>query len=93
MAAKTQPKTMTVNVRDVDWTIDPDVLDDWELLERLNSNVQADQMFAMSEILGKPQLNAAKELVRDSETGRVPASEMLALLIEIFTGMGEAGNS
>lgn len=93
MATKASPAVMTVTVRDVEWTLDPNVFDDWELLERLNSQNIAEQMVAVADIFGPEQTAAAKELVRDPDTGRVSLEGMLALFIDISKALTDSGNS
>lgn len=75
--------------------IDEDNLDDFELIELLadadGGNVNA-LIKGMSAILGKDQVNAMKEHVRE-KSGKVRASAMTELFSDIMTSANETKNS
>ena len=63
------------------YTLPPDALDDYELLENLCDIDNGDA----SKITGNAQIEALKDHVR-KENGRVPASKMIEEIIQIFKG-------
>lgn len=70
------------------YTLPPDALDDYELLENLcdidNGDVSKITGIAR-QLLGDAQIEALKGHVR-KENGRVPASKMIEEIIQIFKG-------
>lgn len=70
------------------YTLPPDVLDDYELLENLcdidNGDVSKITGTAR-QLLGDAQIEALKDHVR-KENGRVPASKMIEEITQIFKG-------
>ncbi len=91
-AALAVPESVTATVRGVDWVIEAAALDDWDLIEDLNDPTGASLPSATRRLLGLDQYEAAKTMVRDAVTGRVPATAMSELIGEIFTAV-KAGNS
>ena len=70
------------------YTLPPDAIDDYELLEDLSSvdNGDASKITrAARQLLGDAQIEALKDHVR-KENGRVPASKMIEEIIQIFKG-------
>lgn len=61
--------------------VDPDALDDWELMEHLEND---HFVAAMKILLGEKQLSLLKEHLRDPETGRVKATAMSEALKTIM---------
>ena len=70
------------------YTLPPDALDDYELLENLcdidNGDVSKITVIAR-QLLGDAQMEALKDHVR-KENGRVPTSKMIEEIIQIFKG-------
>ena len=65
-------------------TVNPEVLDDWDLVELM----EADQIAAgMRLILGDDQLQRVKDHYRDPESGRLKASVMGDVLKKILGKM------
>lgn len=83
---------IAVTVRDVEWTIEAEALNDWELLEDLNDPSGGSAPSAMRRFLGPEQYDKAKDLVRDPHSGRVPADAMSEFIGELFEAVGESGN-
>lgn len=76
------------------YTLPPDALDDYELLENLCDidNGDASKIAgAARQLLGDAQIEALKDHVR-KENGRVPASKMIEEITQIFKG-SQAKNS
>lgn len=70
------------------YTLPPDALDDYELLENLCDidNRDASKITGTArQLLGDAQIEALKDHVR-KENGRVPASKMIEEIIQIFKG-------
>lgn len=70
------------------YTLPPDAIDDYELLEDLSSvdNGDASKItVAARRLLGDTQLKALKDHVRN-ENGRVPATKMVEEITQIFNG-------
>jgi len=70
------------------YTLPPDTLDDYELLENLCDidNGDASKITgAARQLLGDAQIEALKDHVR-KENGRVPASKMVEEITQIFKG-------
>lgn len=73
------------------FTIADEALDDFELLEDLIAAQNGDQlriMTACRRLLGDEQMTALKDKLR-GENGRVKASEVMAVISEIFTQLIE----
>jgi hypothetical protein len=97
---KQQPGILTVTVRGTDLHIPLDALDDFELLEDLSeAQSLADRadddpdaagraaqisLSTLRRLLPPAEMAKAKNVLRDPETGRVKASDMLPLVGEIF---------
>lgn len=88
----TDTNSVTVQVRGLDFTIEAAALDDWDLLEELNDKTGASLPSAMRRLLGDEQMDAAKDLVRDPDSKRVPATAMTGLINDIFTAVKAQGN-
>lgn len=70
------------------YTLPPDAIDDYELLEDLSNvdNGDASKIpVAARRLLGDAQLEALKNHVR-KENGRVPATKMVEEITQIFNG-------
>ena len=70
------------------YTLPPDALDDYELLENLCDIDNGDVCKITGtarQLLGDAQIEALKDHVR-KEKGRVPASKMIEEIIQIFKG-------
>ena len=70
------------------YTLPPDALDDYELLENLCDidNGDASKITGIArQLLGDAQIEALKDHVR-KENGRVPALKMIEEIIQIFKG-------
>lgn len=63
--------------RGVLYEVNPEALDDWELLEAANEAGDAGNMMLMKAYLGE-SYDLVKEDLRDEETGRVSKNDMLA---------------
>lgn len=77
-----------------EFEINPDVFDDWELLEKLNAIDKGDSKLAVdvaNAVLGDEQMNALKEHIR-AEKGKVSITAMMEALEEIFDACGSAKN-
>lgn len=90
-AALAQPESVTTTVRGIDWTIEADALDDWDLIEELNDPTGASLPSATRRLLGPDQYAAARAMAQDPETGRVRATVMAELIGEIFQAV-KSGN-
>lgn len=79
------------------YALEDAVFDDWELLEELEALESGDPSATirlMRRLLGEEQFKALKEHLRDPETGRVKASDMLKAQHEIMgTDRDPAKNS
>lgn len=73
--AEPEPTVVTVTVRDVEWTVPTEALDDFELLDDLNALDQHGDgtrlPAVMRRFLGDDQFAKAMKLLRDPSTGRV----------------------
>lgn len=70
------------------YTLPPDAIDDYELLENLCDidNGDASKITGTArQLLGDAQIEALKDHVR-KENGRVPASKMMEEIVQIFKG-------
>ncbi|MCL2463977.1 MAG: hypothetical protein FWF28_02755 [Micrococcales bacterium] len=87
--------SITVTLRGHDWTIEADALNDWEVFEGLSDPTGMHMAPVVRTLLGDQQYQAAKDLVRNPETGQVPATEMSNFIGELFEALKEAqqGNS
>lgn len=77
------------------YTLDENVLDDYELLETLTSLDKGDSgevATMITLLLGREQKDALKEHLRN-ERGKVPASRMIAEAMEILQSAGQGKNS
>lgn len=89
-ASSTKPKddVLSVEYLDHEWTVSTDSLDDFELLEALddieNGAVQRIPS-AMRRLLGPEQYLTAKDLIRDSSTGKISVESGMNFFLEIFT--------
>jgi hypothetical protein len=86
------PQSVTVTVRDIDWTIRAEVMDDMAFLEDLESLEAGKASILPSfcrRLLGAEQYEAAKELVR-GESGRVRPAELMELVQEILSAPSSA---
>lgn len=76
-----------------EFSINPDVFDDWEMLEKFeaidNGNANA-TVSVTREILGQEQLDALKEHLRVD--GKVTVTRMQEALEEIFEACSESKN-
>jgi hypothetical protein len=69
-----------------EFTINPDVFDDWEMLEKLNAIDKGDTNLVVDvarEVLGIEQLDALKAHIK-ADKGKVSITDMMAALEEIF---------
>lgn len=77
-----------VVVRDQEWTIQSDALDDFELLDDLNALDQRDDPTRMPSVLrrllGDEQWKAAMGVLRDEKTGRVSVTEGSQFVMELI---------
>lgn len=81
-------KTQVVNVRGVDYTLEPGALDDFELLDDL-SEVEVTRNAArmpsiLRRLLGRPQSQAALDTLRDPKTGRITVEVGAAFVQELW---------
>ena len=78
-----------------EFELDEESLDDYELLENLcdldNGDISKITV-AANQLLGKEQMNALKEHVRN-EKGRVSAAKMIEEIAQIFNSRSEVKNS
>ncbi len=95
---KTDPGSVRITVRGVDLTIPVSALDDYELMEdlvsaqSLSGSTDPQDMGraaqagfrVLGRMLGDRDMARIKDAVRNPDTGRVPMSEMMAVLGEIF---------
>ena len=86
------PQSVTVTVRDVEWTIRTEVMDDMAFLEDLEG-LDAGKVSILPSfcrrLLGADQYEAAKELVRD-ESGRAKPAALMELVREIMSAPSSA---
>ena len=67
--------------------IAPEALDDWEILKMLRRVEEGENTLIIDvtlRLLGAEQQKALEESLRNPETGRVPATEMMKVVNEIF---------
>ena len=86
------PQSVTVTVRDIDWTIRAEVMDDMaflEDLESLNAGNPAILPGFCRRLLGDEQYESAKDMVR-GESGRVRPAELMELVQEILQAPSSA---
>lgn len=88
-----KPKAGEPHKVDVDgktWTIEPDALDDFELLDDLGA-VEAGNAArlpsTLRRLLGPVQYKAALNSLRDADTGRVPVEAGAEFVKAIFEGL------
>lgn len=93
-----EPKGVHVTVRGVELVIPAAAVDDFELMEDLVAAQDAEEsddpkeraqagvlaFRVLKRLLPDSELSKLKEALRDEVTGRVPQSEMMSALIEIF---------
>lgn len=81
-------KPQVVNVRGVDYTLEPGALDDFELLDDLNevevTNNAARMPSILRRLLGRPQSQAALDTLRDPATGRITVDAGAAFVNELW---------
>lgn len=78
-----------------EFEIDPEVFDDWEMLEKLNAIDKGNTNLAVDvakEVLGEEQLNALKEHIKKDNGGKVSITNMVETLGEIFEACGSSKN-
>ena len=78
-----------------EFAIDPEVFDDWEMLEKLNAIDKGNTNLAVdvaNEVLGEEQLNALKEHIKEMNGGKVSITNMVEALGEIFEACGTSKN-
>lgn len=87
---------LIINVRGRDWTIDAELMSDMEFFEDIDA-VNSGNLIKLPSFcrrfLGIEQYEAAKELVRDATTGRVPPQALLELVGELIGADSSAGVS
>ncbi|WP_040281434.1 hypothetical protein [Tessaracoccus massiliensis] len=80
----------TVVVRDREWSVSSDALDDFELLEKLATlndggpSAVSAAPSALRGVLGAAQFGQLMEVLRDPDTGRVPVAAGVEFLQELF---------
>lgn len=88
-AQKAPANIRKVTVRDIDLTIDLDVLDDFELLDMLASLEDGNALQApriLRRVLGEEYADAKKAL-RDRETGRIKGDVAVEFIRDLFTAL------
>ena len=92
-AKKTTPlndKPTTVTIDGIDITIDPNRMDDWDLLETLyllQDDPQANVLQVvpfLKRFLGDDTYKKVKDTLRDTETGRLTTTRVSEFLTELF---------
>ena len=72
-----------------EYEIDPEVLDDWELIEDMQEMIESDDpmksVHVFKKVLGDNQYNDLKEYLRNRD-GRVKTSAMIQEFNSIFQG-------
>jgi len=85
----------TAHVAGQDWRIDPEALDDFELLDDLGE-VEAGNAARLPRVLRRllgDQYPAALEALRDETTGRVPLDPATAFVNAVFEGIKQGNPS
>lgn len=83
----------TVTLRDRDWVVDANVLNDFELLEKLSvidgggGRAASVMPSVLRELLGSKQYAEAMDALRDEETGRVPVNVGADFVFDILRGL------
>lgn len=78
-----------LTVRDIDLTIDLDVLDDFELLDMMASLEDGNTLEApriLRRIIG-PEYQNVKRALRDPETGRITGDVSVEFIRDLFAGL------
>jgi hypothetical protein len=86
--AATESASRKVTVRDHEWVILEEALDDFELLDDLNALDQHDDPTRMPAVLRKllgDQWKVAMDLLRDKESGRVSIKTGTEFVFELMT--------
>lgn len=85
--AEDAPSVLTVTLRDVDWTIEPEALDDFELLDDIRETEVGNATrlpSVLNRLLGAEQSRKAMDVLRDKTTGRVSIEAGAEFVGEIF---------